>query len=166
MTYIKLLEPEHLLTVNVRPVVMKLYLAHPILDRDWVRQAELRMESEIEIEFDNPFYDGRERGDIKAIDAGTTQPYDVTLDYADIAKGDLEAIDYCDGLVAIVTTSPSIGTYMEIFYNSYVLKRPTYLIIMNEEFATHPWLRFCATNIFPTIETFENFLLMNGVKKK
>jgi hypothetical protein len=145
---------------------MKLYLAHPILDRAWVREYELKIEKEFDIELDNPFYDGKERGDIKGIDAGTVAPYDISLDFNDLATGDLEAIDSSDGLLAVVTASPSIGTYMEIFYNARILKRPTYIVILNDQFRTHPWLRFCATQRFFDMISFIGFLPNIGVKKR
>jgi len=52
---------------------MKLYLAHPILDRDWVRIEELKMEKEFDIELVNPFYDAAERKDIQERKALMTQ---------------------------------------------------------------------------------------------
>ena len=46
---------------------------------------------------------------------------------------------------------------MEIFYNSYVLKRPTYLIIEDENLFDHPWLVKNSTMRFRNTEEFVNW---------
>lgn len=136
---------------------IRLYLAHPIVDRLWVKKEEHRIERELGIELANPFYDGPERGDIKAIDQGKVMPYGMQLHPDEIVFGDLDEIDKSDGVLAIITPSISVGTFMEIFYNSWVLRHPTYLVITSHHLRTHPWLRFCATKIFPTLPAFEKW---------
>jgi hypothetical protein len=137
---------------------MRLYLAHPILDRDWIRREELRLEQELDLDLVNPFYDAtRERSDIKKIDAGELKPFSRELDSKDIVMGDLNEINHANGLLGFVTEKYSIGTFMEVFYNSYVLRRPTYLIVMNEQFFAHPWLRFLATKVFRSVADFEKW---------
>lgn len=132
---------------------MKLYLAHPLPDRHWVREEELKLERRLGIELVNPFYD-RERADIASLDNGTRQPYNSSLDPSFVVSGDLKEIDDSDGVLCFVTDQASVGIYMELFYNAYVLKRPAYLVIINEKFFNHVWLRYCATIRFKSVEEF------------
>jgi hypothetical protein len=147
--------------------MVRYYLAHPILDRKWVRKEERRLERTLHIELANPFYDGPERGDIKSIDAGKVMPYGIQLKPNEIVFGDLNEINKSNGLVAFVTPSVSVGTFMEIFYNAWVLKHPTYLIITYKRLQTHPWLRYCATEIFKSPSEFEAWYKRNynGLQK-
>jgi nucleoside 2-deoxyribosyltransferase len=131
----------------------KLYLAHPLPDRHWVREKELELEKRLGIELVNPFYD-RDRADIKALDDGTRQPYNSSLDPSFVVYGDLTEIDHSDGVLCFVTDQASVGIYMELFYNAYVLHRPAYLIITNEKFFNHVWLRYCAIERFRTVNEF------------
>jgi hypothetical protein len=119
------------------------YLAHPIRDRLEIRQWELKVESELELILINPFYD-LEREDIKELDAGITRVNDGALNYRELVERDLAAIRKSRGIVAILTQNVTVGSLMEVFYNAYVLGRPTYLIIEKEEFKKHPWLRYVA----------------------
>ncbi|OLC92381.1 MAG: hypothetical protein AUI92_05355 [Thaumarchaeota archaeon 13_1_40CM_3_38_6] len=137
---------------------MKLYLAHPILDRDWVRIEELKMEKEFDIELVNPFYDAAERKDIQDIDSGKKGINDPNLNAKKIVEGDLKAIDNADGIVALVTEKASVGVYCEIFYNSHVLKRPTYLIITDPSKFTHPWLVYYGSKRFHSLDEFKEWL--------
>ena len=57
-------------------MITKLYLAHPILEREWIRKEEARIEQELGIELINPFYDNAERNDMKRVDAGQLTVYD------------------------------------------------------------------------------------------
>jgi len=136
-------------------MITKLYLAHPILDREWIRKEEARIEQELGIELINPFYDNAERNDMKRVDAGQLTVYDDKLVYKAIVEGDLKAIDSAQGIVAILTENLTVGTLMEIFYNAYTLKRPTYLVIMNAKVYNHPWIKYCATRRFASLGEFE-----------
>ena len=119
---------------------MKFYLAHSILARKWVRKQELKFEKTTGHELVNPFYDGRERGDIVKVDAGLWSPYDMRLDPDTLVEGDLNAIDECQGILAFVSKKyPSIGTYCEIWY-AYAQEKPVYII--SPDWFTHPWLRY------------------------
>jgi len=136
---------------------MRLYLAHPTLERAWVRAAELEIEKRTGIVLLNPFYDGSfQEG--KALDTGKVTPFDLNLS-EELVPHDLQDIAESDGMLAIVTSCPMVGTFMEIFYNSYVLKRPTYIVIMAAHFYNHPWLRYMATERFKSLADFESWMI-------
>ncbi len=118
------------------------YLAHPIKDRLEIRAWEKEIEKQLGIELVNPFYDAAEIGNIKQVDSGEKGVYDSSFDSSEIVEGDLELIRNADGMVAIITKNISVGTNMEIFFNSYVLKRPTHIIVESEELRGHSWLRY------------------------
>lgn len=120
---------------------MKLYLAHSFEIRDYVRNEIQPKLENTGLEIVNPFGKSPELYEING---------DTELDALEfreeegwtgekIVKTDLKKIRECDGLIAYIE-SPSIGTAMEIFYNSFHLERPTYSIIENEELKCHPWL--------------------------
>ncbi len=132
-----------------------LYLAHNLLDRQRVRALELELEKELGIDLKNPFYD-RDRLEIRALDIGLRKPYGADSDYKKIVENDLKDIEACNGMVAIVTKN-FIGGSMEIFYNSHVLKRPTYLIIEDESLYSHQWLRYHATERFRSVDEFRDW---------
>jgi len=135
----------------------KLYLAHPGPDRHWVRELELQMEKELNIELINPFYDRTERNDIKKIDAGKMSLYSGRLDAKGIVEGDLAAVREAEGVLAFLTESLLLGTAMEIFFNAYVLHKPTYLIISRKEWTHHPWLEYLATKRFNSVDEFKAY---------
>jgi len=120
---------------------MKFYLAHPIIVRKKVRKAELKFEEDTGYELINPFYDARERSDIKKIDQGKIRPYSGVLDCESIVEGDLKTIDECpDGIVAWMEKGiQSIGTYMEIWYAYSHGKR---VFVITTTWNTHPWIRY------------------------
>jgi hypothetical protein len=136
----------------------RFYLAHPILDRDWVRKEELRLEKKFNLDLANPFYDEKERNDIKEIDAGKIMPYGIQL-VDKIVFGDIDKINKSKGILGFVTSSVSVGTFMELFYNAWVLRHPAYIIVTNKNLQTHPWLRFCARygRIFKSLPSFERW---------
>jgi nucleoside 2-deoxyribosyltransferase len=122
--------------------IPKFYLAHPIKDRHEIRKWEKEVEKRFSIELVNPFYDAVEIGNMAAIDRGDKGVYDAAFDSAEIVEGDLGLIRDSDGVIAILTDNVSVGTNMEIFYNSHVLKRPTHIIIEPDELRGHSWLRY------------------------
>jgi hypothetical protein len=135
---------------------MRLYLAHAISDRQRIREAELRLENELGIDLQNPFYD-RDRPRIREMDSGTARPYLPDVDFNKVVDDDLAHIVSCDGLLAVIGRDPSIGMPMEIFYNSHVLRRPTYLVIEEERLYNHSWLRKYATERFHSIDEFKSW---------
>jgi len=73
-----------------------------------------------------------------------------------IVEGDLELIRKSDGLVTKIK-SASIGTSMEIFFASRILKIPVY-IITSTNIANHPWIKKHATKVFSNTAEFEKFV--------
>ena len=122
---------------------MRLYLAHALRARHYVRRMELWFEARTGIELVNPFYDASEREDIAKIDSGKQAPYGPGLDPVKIVEGDLKTIDACDGVLGYVKLGmPSIGTYIELWY-AYTKGKPVY--VMTKNWANHPWLRYIVT---------------------
>ena len=74
--------------------------------------------------------------------------------YKSIVEGDLKAIDRCDGVLAIMTEN-SVGTAMELFYNSVHLSKPTYIIMEDSKLMHHPWLKYIAS--YPPFKNREEF---------
>jgi len=141
-----------------------LYLAHNFNIRKQMRKWELKIEDKYNINLDNPFYD-HDRNDIKALDKlEDDSPEQVkyfkernTLTMVDsIVEGDLELIRKSDGLITKIK-SASIGTSMEIFFASRILRIPVY-IITNANIANHPWIKKHATKVFSNTVEFEKFV--------
>ncbi len=144
---------------------MRLYLAHASVDRHRVREIELRLEKELGIDLRNPFYD-KEHVNIRRVDSGEIVR-NSQQDADRIVADDLEFIDSCDGLLAIFGKEPQpwIGMPMEVFYNSHVLRHPTYIVIENERFRNHPWLMKYATRTFDSIEGFSEWYRARDTSK-
>ena len=140
---------------------MKLYLAHPIGERHWIRQKELEIEKETGIELINPFYD-LPRPEIVEIDAGKEKPMGESLDYVKIVNSDLLTIYESDGIVAFVGEEPSIGTSMEIWF-ALSIGRPVYVV--TEKFGMHPWIRYAVEvskgQTFKNYEQFKEYICSN-----
>ena len=135
-----------------------LYLAHPILDRKRIRRIETELEKDLGIELINPFYDTAERTDILKLDSGRIKPFSRRFNEKKIVEGDLKLIRAADGLLGIIGKKTTVGTLMEIFYAGVVLKKPVYLVIEKKKLRGHPWLRYCADEIFPNFEEAKRFL--------
>lgn len=146
--------------LDMRPK-LSFYLAHPILDRDWIRKEEIRLEEELGIELVNPFYDGPEQSNIKAMDAGKRTPWDGKYDPDWIVDKDLKAIDDARGLLAFITESETVGTIDEIFYSARIKKYSTFLILSKEKWWLHPWLNFTGITKFKTLKEFEEWFKIN-----
>jgi nucleoside 2-deoxyribosyltransferase len=141
--------------------MVKFYLAHPILKRYEVREQELQFEKKTGIQLINPFYDTYEKDVYMVkIDKGLMDKWDEKLDYERIVEKDLEAIRQCDGVVAVVYRTFSIGTFMELWY-ALTLKKPVYIV--TKSCCTHPWLRYVAEKsggvIIKNFKQLENVML-------
>ena len=130
---------------------MKLYLAHPFLDRYSIRLWEDNFEHKTGIDLVNPFYDVN-REDIDLIDAGKKTRFDV--DPEEIVMRDLDAMFNCDGILAVITAKQSIGTIMEIAYAYNNLDGPIY-IVCPPDLENHPWIQHHATAIFDCLAGFQ-----------
>ena len=142
------------------------YLAHPRLDMREVRDWQLHMEDSYSIKFENPFYrNNTETEIIKKIDM--QKGYNYTMaDSNKVTEGDLHLIKKrdTDGLVAIVTEAPTLGTPMEIFFNNYLWCKPTFIIAPESvqtnkgnwhPIGNHPWIQRYADKIFAGKQEFE-----------
>lgn len=102
---------------------LRLYLAHPILVRESVRERELKIEERTGIELMNPFYDTNEQEVITELDKGkiTLQEYATKLkalgkDEKFVIK-DLKLICKLDGIVAVhYRDTPTFGTPQEVMW--------------------------------------------------
>lgn len=138
---------------------MKLYLAHPIVIREEVRQWELGFEARTGLELLNPFYDGNKaRKDIQKIDKGLQGVYDKTLDDEQVVLGDLENMKQCDGVLAILPKGVfTIGTIFEICIAKREMRLPIYVIV-DQSYKDHPWLKFHGCITFTDKESFEKYI--------
>jgi nucleoside 2-deoxyribosyltransferase len=135
---------------------LKLYLAHSLETRTAIRKIELEIEDDFNIELYNPFYDNPNRDDIHDIDSGKTTRWELDLKHCeDIVDRDLNAIDECDGIVAIFLDSSSIGTCLEIGYARQTGKM---IFFISEKYYNHPWIRVYADYRFKNIDEFKMFL--------
>jgi nucleoside 2-deoxyribosyltransferase len=135
----------------------KFYIAHSIIERDHVKGICLKLQA-IGIETFNPFYlpDGSwrpERPEIRRIDEGKLDPYYIKNKSKanGIVEADLRLIEAADGIIALLK-SPSVGTSMEIFFCSYILHKPTFVI--TEKAFKHAWVMALATERFKNLDDF------------
>jgi nucleoside 2-deoxyribosyltransferase len=135
----------------------KFYIAHSVVTREHVKQLCFKLQA-IGIVTMNPFYnpDGTwkvERPEIRRIDEGKLDPYYIKnrSKAQGIVEADLRLIEEADGLIALLQ-SASVGTSMEIFFNSYILHKPTFVI--TEHAFKHAWIMFLATERFKNIDDF------------
>ncbi|MDO8460160.1 MAG: hypothetical protein Q7S74_03555 [Nanoarchaeota archaeon] len=120
-----------------------------------IREWELKIEKEFNIELANPFYDrdgegGRE--DIAAWDQGLKPQKDDDYEFKLVQK-DIGLIGTCDGVVAIVDGNLSYGTIMEMVYGN-ILKKPVFIICTNKS-NDHPWFVYHGTKIYNSFDEFE-----------
>jgi len=141
--------------------MITLYLAHNFLTRKKVRKWELRIEKKYNVNLDNPFYDNPARAEEMLIldsyvDCSRKQrSYLSTRSSYSIVEDDLEKIRKSDGIVAILN-DVRIGTPMEVFYASRVLRLPVYVV--TRKYAAHPWVVELATKIFTNKKELERYL--------
>lgn len=118
----------------------------------------------------NPFYDNQ-RDDITVCDAlkdAGKQDYPRYSDEKclDVVLSDLQEISCSDGIVCILYDRVVLGSFMELFYASYVLKLPVYLICYDESIREHLWIRALCWKIFPDIESFKEYVVDNPKEMK
>jgi len=155
--------------------MLSYYMAHPFGDRLRLRKEELRIERKTGLNLINPFYDVEGRTDVrKFYKLSKTKGYKDKVERQKwvstwgvslattipkvIVERDLRIIRRANGMVAFFTDKISVGTPMEVFYNSHILKHPTFLIIEDKTKMGHPWLTYHATAIFTTVDEFINSL--------
>jgi len=134
------------------------YLAHPLNMRKEIREWELGFEKRTKINLFNPFYDADERRDIYLMDKGILIPRTMKskLEGLKIVNRDLKAIEKQDGIICIINTQKeSFGTPMELFYNSRILQRNSYIV--TSEMGGHPWIKGLSIKIFKNKENLEKY---------
>jgi len=146
-------------------MTLNLYLAHSFDFRFKAREWELEFEKRTKINLINPFYD-TQRTDVEKIDAGRAERYKELIP-KELVERDLSIIKKSDGLVGLITGDLSYGTIMEIVYSKVLedinkkknkeFTHPNYLIITNKH-ENHPWLKYHATEIFTSLDDFENWI--------
>jgi nucleoside 2-deoxyribosyltransferase len=147
----------------------KYYLAHNFLTRKLRRKWELKIEAKYNIILDNPFYDNPHRAmEMHILDGykdGSTEQnaYLSNRDENSIVNDDLEKIRKSDGIIALAN-DVRVGTLMEIFYASHVLRLPVY--VLTRKYYNHPWIKKFATKRFRNMKELEEFIAEKfGVKK-
>lgn len=146
-----------------------LYLAHNFNKRKDIRKWELKMEGKYKINIDNPFYDNPHRAiEMEVLDSmkdGNRKQRDYLSKRSSysIVEDDLTKIRKSDGIIAIANET-RIGTPMEIFFASRILRIPVYVI--SKKYAQHPWIREHATKVFSSMREFEKYAEKTWGKKK
>lgn len=147
----------------------KFYIAHSIINRSEVKIFCKQLQK-IGIETINPFYlaDGShraERPEIRKIDEGKVDPYYIRSKRKarEIVKSDLKHIDESDGVIALIREG-SIGTSMECYYCSQVVKKP--LFVITEKYYKHAWIMTFATKIFKNEKQFIDWYKRTYLREK
>ena len=144
-------------------------MAHPFPTRKRMKVWAERMEKLAGIDVVDTFYE-IPRKDIKDIDEGKKSKYNT--DYEHLVEADLSIIRECDGVLAYLDGSTSIGTHMEIVY-AYEAGLPVYIIVeglaekmfRDEAGYYHPWIEYHATNIFKSLRETERWLKRQSKKQ-
>jgi nucleoside 2-deoxyribosyltransferase len=147
-------------------MIKKYYLAHPFSSRFKMREWELEIEKELDIEIINPFFDV-EREDKKVIlDNGATlttlstrkDRYGSTDEGCKtIVERDVNLIKSSDGVIVLIDGSISYGTIQEMVYAKLYDKRV--IAIISNGHKGHPWLRYHSDEIFDNLDDAKEFLI-------
>jgi nucleoside 2-deoxyribosyltransferase len=150
--------------------IKRFYLAHSTTLLKKTRRWQLIIEGKFDIRFINPFYNNLNESADELVEVSKTKKglRDYMKKLSDyqckgIMDRDLELIRKSDGIVAYFE-SPTIGTAQEIFYASYILRLPVYII--SKKHRHHVWLRALATKTFKTRTEFKKYLKKKGYEKK
>jgi nucleoside 2-deoxyribosyltransferase len=143
---------------------LRLYLAHPFADRQRIRALTADFEAKhAGVTLINPFYSLPRQAEMAAMDApgSGTRSFQVNMlrdkvgpNYAQkVVERDLAAIDASDAVVAFVTDSRSIGTFMEIHYAA-THGKPVFLVCESIGDRGHPWLEYFSFGQFDAWSDF------------
>ena len=141
--------------------MVTLYLAHNFNSRKTMRKWELKIEGRYNINLDSPFYDNPARKEeMEALDSmedGSKEQrnYFATRNTKNVVEDDLDKIRKSDGIIAFANDT-RIGTPMEIFFASRILRIPVYIVTRQHKF--HPWIQEHATKIFSDRKELEEFI--------
>ena len=147
------------------------YFANQFKHRHESRQVQMLLQHYHDLHLLNPFYDNG-RDDVKQYDLlekkadlntmVKTRCERMTDDRClEIMLTDLEWISECDGIVCILYDHDVLGSFMEIFYCSYILKLPVYLICAEPSIRDHLWIRALCWKIFSNIDEFIEYVRFN-----
>lgn len=134
---------------------MKYYLAHPFVNRKWIRTWEQGVEEEYGVELLNPFYDV-ERKDITEADINGVATYEGNPNL--IVGNDTALLQSCRGFIAIITGAISYGTIMEIIYAYFCPEVEHIILLVTNGAELHPWFRYHATHIVTTFTALEELI--------
>jgi hypothetical protein len=143
---------------------MKLYVAHQFKHRHEVLKIIMDLDKLLpNIIFYNPFYsEYRKEIDIAdKLNANTKtylklNPFSIKQSKK-IVKTDLTNIRKSDGILAIIFDKDTLGSYMEIFFASYILKIPVFVICYDEVIFSHIWIK-ALTYRFKCTSDFVNYM--------
>ena len=137
------------------------YLAHQLKNRHKIREIQKKLEFYSGITLINPFYDS-EREEVKSMDDNKTNRYSIPMERCiEIVDNDLTMIKSCDGIICILLDNEALGSYMEIFFASYVLNIPVYLITPDKNLRNHVWIKVMCYKIFSSVKEFERYIKEN-----
>lgn len=149
----------------------KFYIAHGLYSRKKVHKIQTMLEKRYTLELINPFYQAY-RDEIVKLDSfggknerkyyGKMQSRFTMKTCCKIVEQDLEMLDKCDGVLAIID-GHIVGTAMEIQYAKLMGK---HVWIVAYKYHNHPWIRAYADRLFPNIRTFEQFLKRMGYSRQ
>lgn len=124
-----------------------IYLAHPYKAMQYGFELTKKLEA-LGLRVVNPFIRKEQAVYEKVLAADG----DFTPEQArEIVESDLEKIRAVDAVVAVVNGDISYGTAMEVFYASYVLRKPVFTMYLlgkslHKGFGqTHPWFKHLTT---------------------
>lgn len=145
------------------------YLANQFKYRHDGLQLQKKLEYYHDLYLVNPFYDGQ-RQDVyefdKAEHNGIVLPLRSIDRCQEIMFDDLQMISDSDGIICILYDHDALGSFIEIFYCSYILKLPVYLICAEPSIRDHLWIRALCWKIFSNIEEFVEYVMLNPKEMK
>ena len=144
--------------------MIELYLSHPFAYRHQALRIEKRLEKNLDIELRNPFYQSFEKKHIEELDRQKQRLPEFRIEqlkmygkgyFTKIVEKDLESIRETDGTLTLVPKAFSIGTFMEVWY-AHSIGKPVFIIVYPKA-GHHPWLQYCASQLFTSVPDFEEW---------
>lgn len=116
-----------------------IYLAHSVHERERGKSFAKELEG-CGYTVYNPFYPTNPRGDIKALDDGIIQPWEIPDKERSvfIVEIDLEAVRKSDMFVALYPDFKTVGIPCEMMY-AWLNHIPIYVVVP-KSLAGHPWI--------------------------
>lgn len=116
-----------------------IYLAHSVHERERGKKFAKELER-YDYQVFNPFYPPTERQDIKNLDNGHIQPWDIKDEERSnwIVDSDLAAVRKCDIFVALYPDFKTVGIPCEMTW-AWLNKIPIYSVVP-DSLKGHPWI--------------------------